>query len=383
MSLEFNPVGMACNIACTYCYEQPMRDANNITSKLDLEAAFEKLDTYNQPFSLFGGEPLLLSIDKLETIFKHGFEKWGQNGVQTNGTLINSVHMELFRRYRVHVGFSIDGPWPINSARCDEVLTFNSISNLFRCLNNGISASLIFTVTTETIKNAVLMLDWLSELDSRGMKSARIHLLEHDNNVERPSPVDLLQFLFKLERAELDYKNLRFDLFQEIVSLLQNPFADVTCVWNKCDPYTTAAVQGVGPSGESYNCGRTNKEGIQWAKAERAGHERQLSLYSTDCMDCRFFLGCKGYCPGTAIDGDWRRKTEHCEVIFNLFELFESRLVRDRIKVYTREPNLKEMELKFLNEVGSVGKGCNENVVASHVDWHIDGNTKTATVPVI
>src|SRR5205085_10095838 len=53
-----------------------------------------------------------------------------------------------------------------------------------------------------------------------------------------------------------------------------------------------------------------------------------LALYHTPqeaggCKDCRFFLMCKGQCPGTAIDGDWRNRTEHCEVWKALFKVLE------------------------------------------------------------
>ena len=35
---------------------------------------------------------------------------------------------------------------------------------------------------------------------------------------------------------------------------------------------------------------------------------------------------CKGQCPGTAIDGDWRNRTEHCEVWKALFTQLETEL---------------------------------------------------------
>ena len=52
-----------------------------------------------------------------------------------------------------------------------------------------------------------------------------------------------------------------------------------TCVWNACDPYTTRAVQGIEGHGQRSNCGRTNKDGIDFVKADREGFERYLALY--------------------------------------------------------------------------------------------------------
>ena len=58
------------------------------------------LEKEGGPFILFGGEPLLTDIDDLETIFKWGFEKYGGNGIQTNGTLITDRHIEMFKNYK-------------------------------------------------------------------------------------------------------------------------------------------------------------------------------------------------------------------------------------------------------------------------------------------
>ena len=61
----------------------------------------------------------------------------------------------------------------------------------------------------------------------------------------------------------------------------------------------------------SSNCGRTNKDGVDYLKSDHQGYERYIALYNTPhehggCKGCRFFLMCKGQCPGTAIDGDWQ-----------------------------------------------------------------------------
>ena len=66
-------------------------------------------------------------------------------------------------------------------------------------------------------------------------------------------------------------------------------------------------------------------------KAKDFSFVRYLSLYHTPqefggCKDCRFFLMCKGQCPGTGINGDWRNRTEHCEVWKALYTVLEREL---------------------------------------------------------
>jgi len=69
------------------------------------------------PFTLFGGEPLLLPLADLEELFRWGMEEYGHSGIQTNGILISDEHMRLFKTYNVDVGVSIDGPGELNDLR--------------------------------------------------------------------------------------------------------------------------------------------------------------------------------------------------------------------------------------------------------------------------
>ena len=117
MSTELNPVGVTCNLSCPYCYEHPMRDAGNFTRGYDMAAMKKALEAANSPFSLFGGEPLLVPLADLEELFRWGLEKWGSNGVQTNGTMITPEHVVLFKKYKVSVGLSLDGPDELNDSR--------------------------------------------------------------------------------------------------------------------------------------------------------------------------------------------------------------------------------------------------------------------------
>jgi len=136
-------------------------------------------------------------------------------------------------------------------------------------------------------------------------------------------------------------------VFREIRNLLIGKDRNVSCVWKGCDPYTTAAVTGIEGNGQRSNCGRTNKEGIDFVKAQDVGFERYIALYYTSqedggCANCRFFLMCKGQCPGTAIDGDWRNRSEHCEVWKALFEACENQLSASGTSAISTQPFLRE-----------------------------------------
>ena len=145
----------------------------------------------------------------------------------------------------------------------------------------------------------------------------------------------------------------------------------VTCVWNACDPYTTRAVQGIEGDGQRTNCGRTNKDGIDFVKADQEGFERYLALYHTPqayggCKDCRFFLMCKGECPGTAIDGDWRNRTQDCRVWYTLYEQLEAQLTDQGKDVVTQYPARLELEGIFLD---AWANGRYTNIASAIKQW--------------
>jgi len=344
VGVELRPLGVTCNIACQYCYQNPQRDAGNFARSYDLEAMKVAILKEGGSFTLFGGEPLLLPEADLEHLWAWGLETFGSNHLQTNGTLINESHIRMFRRYKVQAGISLDGPGELNDVRWNGDLsatrqaTAKVEAAIDRLCREGMAPSLIVTLHRNNATSDKLprMHEWFRKLEQKGVRFARLHLLEVEDTAIRSkyalSAEENIRALLSFAQLEERLAWLRIDVFSDMEKLLQINDRSVTCVWRACDPWTTEAVRGVEGHGQRSNCGRTNKDGIDFVKAETAGFERYLALYHTPqehggCSGCRFFLACKGQCPGTAIDGDWRNRTEHCDVWMALFEKMEQRLV--------------------------------------------------------
>jgi uncharacterized protein len=204
-----------------------------------------------------------------------------------------------------------------------------------------------------------LMNDWFSSLNEMGVASVRLHVLEIEGVAIQQkyalSAQENIDALLNFARLESSLSGMRFDIFSDIERLLLAQDERVTCVWRACDPYTTVAVQGVEGYGQRSNCGRTNKDGIDVPKADAPGYERYIALYHTPqeyggCRDCRFFLQCKGQCPGTALESDWRNRTEHCEVWKTLFRTVEERLLERGAFPLSALPERKTVEAVMLHE---------------------------------
>ena len=83
----------------------------------------------------------------------------------------------------------------------------------------------------------------MRDLDRRGVRAVRLHLLE----VEAPalrrkyalSAEENICALLSFRALERELSRLRFDLFDEMRDLLLGRDSRTSCVWNACDPYTT------------------------------------------------------------------------------------------------------------------------------------------------
>lgn len=361
MTIEVRPFSVACNIQCLYCYQNPQRDAANASAPYDLVQIKKAVEAEGGAFTLFGGEPLLLPLKDLEDLWSWGYRRFGRNSVQTNGTLISDEHIAMFRKYKVHVGISLDGPGELNDVRWHGSLsktresTARSESSLERLCREGFRPSLIVTLHRGNAAGEKLpvLLQWIRDLNSLGLQSFRLHLLESESLEIRAglglSEGENIRALLAFLALTREIPGLEIDLFKDMRQLLLGVDKGVGCVWGACDPYTTSAVRGIEGQGQRSNCGRTNKDGIDFVKATEPGFERYVALYHTPqdaggCKDCRFFLMCKGQCPGTAIDGDWRNRTEHCEVWKSVFKVLESDLATQGIEPLSLSSNRQEIE---------------------------------------
>lgn len=359
MTLEIRPSGIECNLRCKYCYQNFERDNGQGADKVkDLESFKKRID---RKFVLFGGEPLVTDKEKLEDLFKHGKKHFGGSGIQTNGSLIDDDHIEMFKKYNVHVGISIDGKGKLNDYRWagnlekTRELTKRTSENIEKLINEGLSVSIIATLHRQNAseENLELFKEWLWEMNDLGVGSMRLHVLEQDgDNAERLALTmeeNLKAFKEALEVSEDPDFTMRLDVYKDIINLLKGDDNRVTCTWKKCDVWNTASVTDLSVNGAN-GCGRPHKDGQEWTKHDKPPTAiREIMLYNTPqeyggCKGCRFFSICKGQCAGTGLDGDWRNRSQYCEMFKELFKLYEKKLEAVNITPVTKLPYLDEIE---------------------------------------
>ncbi len=114
-----------CNIDCNYCY-LPDRSDKSTMADATLRALFEKLFASGWAAShvtviWHAGEPLVMPVAWYERAFTlieslRPAHVGIHHSFQTNGTLLSKAWCDLFKRWHVGVGVSIDGPRRFNDA---------------------------------------------------------------------------------------------------------------------------------------------------------------------------------------------------------------------------------------------------------------------------
>jgi len=112
-----------CNINCSYCY-LPDRNNRSVMPTSTLRSLFEKVFACGwacEELTVIwhAGEPLVVPVSYYEEAFSvieslRPPQTSVRHSFQTNGTLLSKAWCELFRKWQVGVGVSIDGPRRLN-----------------------------------------------------------------------------------------------------------------------------------------------------------------------------------------------------------------------------------------------------------------------------
>ena len=307
---------LGCNLKCKYCYEEDYRHSHDIKQDYNIDKMFESVDLIKRKRSiiLHGGEPLCLPIEDVEKILSEIFNRIGRSSIQTNATLITDKHIELFKKYKTSVGISIDGDSGLSSFRFG-LDTEKKVLNTMDILRaNGISTSFITVVSesnASTDEQLLQLETWLYDIYKKGITG-------------RVNPcVGLGQLPIK-RMVEVYTRLTKFYLLNGFAVSPVNDLASKinggtgVCMFSGCDIYSTQAATVILGDGTITNCMKTNHEDV-YIRDTRSNKIRDKILKQTPqenggCSGCEYWDYCNGGCPSTGIDGDWRNRTEICEV---------------------------------------------------------------------
>lgn len=341
MTVELQPKGLDCNLGCSYCYQNPQREAGNTNaSEYDLQAMVDAIPENPGSISLFGGEVLLAPEDDLRFLLDKASEYTSDLSINTNGVLLNESHIQLFEEYGVEVTVSIDGPGSLNqlrrskTKRSTENATEKTEENIKKLADSDLRVGLIacvHKVNAGTQKKLSQMMDFFDHWNRNGIHSTHFHIT---GGPSTPASVYLdggeaSDVFLELAKFHEKKPEINWVPFQPIKRLIgYGEVGAFSCVWQHCDPMNTQAVDGIDGQGNHRACERIGDEGIDWIKSDDVEFERYQSLRQTPqdmggCKDCRFWSLCRGRDPCRGENGEWRNRTSFCSVVKTLFGFYE------------------------------------------------------------
>jgi uncharacterized protein len=354
---------LACNGKCQSCYENNLRRVNQnrynfqkVYDTLKREIKGKKENGYYNPV-IHGGEPLLLPLQDLRKFLQLIYKEYGQTGVQTNLIKLDKKHIDLFKRYKTHVGISLDGDDEfMNEGRgYDPEPVMENISRLHEA---GIPMSIIIILRKFNVCNLTeyetgskytynaSLIDFIKRLyENYGIKDFRTNpgiVFDKSLRSGEELTTGMMSNAFR-ELADFTFDNpgLNIQPFRDIVDLMFG-FFNATCNFGQCDPVKTEAEIPINEIGELGNCLKNfgAVDGIETLRADTHGYERYSLLRNlpqkyNGCKDCRYWYICYGGCPGEGIDNDWRNRSRFCEAWKNLFAHVENKLKGLFPNIYT------------------------------------------------
>jgi len=337
-----------CNLDCEYCYEHNLRNTNKYSNwNTDkIKKTFKKLyEEKNETPSLHGGEPLVLGKSDVEELLKFGYDLHGRVGMQTNGLLIDDDYIEMFKKYNVHVGISIDGPWPLNKPRTNKKNTNKIIKNIYKMVAKEVKPGIIMVLhkanglpgQREQLK------DFILELKSLGINGGRLNLAEIDDRdvkkrleLSPKEASDLYKDLAEFVLVKND--NLRWQPFRDVIDNLLG-LGTGTCIFGKCDYFQADAERVINGDGSISTCYKNAKKGITYERKKRSKKQKnerykmlkEISKEHGGCKNCKYWPICYGGCPAEGeFNGatDWRYKSRHCLAYRSIYKIGEKHLKR-------------------------------------------------------
>lgn len=373
---------LSCNLKCLYCFNRlkglKKPDITSFTPEQLAEKAiaYAKITNHNEVV-LHGGEPLLWGLNNISRFIDLVTKAGLKVGIQTNGVIITEKHVELFRRYNVNVGVSIDGDPDIGFTRgiykedgtpISHEINVNIVKKVMKnielMVKNKVSVGVIVVLhkynfgDDEKIDKLANFLKWLKKI---GVNDVRLNPGFAFGKIEswELSWQDLLHGYITLWYKIRDL-NLNISPYTDISNALLGNLRDTVCWFHGCGFWDTI-VYTILPNGKLAPCDRVLWYGMYPLRDLDSpimqSRLRVLALLQTELKNSKNGHLHKGGCPAESPDGDWRRASRFWRVWDELidFMAYEILKVNPRLKLTNRYEN----KLEFIEKIDS---GCAWNI---------------------
>lgn len=352
-----------CNLNCTYCSEG---DKISIHLKKDylfklvdeLPSLLEKLNETTVEFLWHGGEPLVVGVDYLSEVMDYINSKLSNYDikflVQTNGTLINEEWIDVFKRYHIGVGISLDGfkeLHDLNRRFKNNEPTFDLVmKNIKKLKAAGINVGTLMVLNTSKYVDSKALYQFIKD----NQLSSKIHPVipcgRAEDNPEigeiYENYIVLLKELYKLIMSDLD-ETIVIQPLEEIMNTVLGLSTMRECSFNgTCgERFLCLFADGfVGFCGryeknETFLYGHIDDDSLlnlYNSSCAKLVRNRQVYLQLNDCKSCQDWKYCHGGCTFEALNYSQVLNSKYplCEQRKKLLAFFENEgleLLRQRL----------------------------------------------------
>jgi len=199
-----------CNLDCLYCYEKVSKTGQDMSIEQFKELVDLSLGQTSSPqltFLFHGGEPTLLPIPWYEEGLDYALaqaKKWGKTvhfAMQSNLVRLKEEYIQLFQRYKIALGVSLDQPVFLldDSQRGGETKVFKNFKRLQAA---KVKAGVLATINSSNYPNFYTLCEWLwSEAKQRSFKA---NVVTPVGAAHGQPPLQAEQ-IFMAQKAIIDY----------------------------------------------------------------------------------------------------------------------------------------------------------------------------------
>lgn len=321
INLIIKTKGSACNIACSYCFEQ----IKDVSCKSFTPSVFEKLLSQLSckcSVVFHGGEPLLIGIEKFDQILNVA-KKFYPNKIisvkiQTNGTLINQKWMELlFKKYselNIEIAISLDGTKSMNKHRIDFAgyETYDRVIQAFCLLEKyGKKAGMLSVISRSSLDHVDEYLDLIQKIPN--LQFVKINaLFNMKDNLLSPdsiTPIEYANFICSLAKGYIENKLYKKIAIEPILSIIQkiNSKTSRYCNYSerKCFNYLSIYPDGsIGPC-DCFSINDFNISNIRYFTDDvqqnvglyvKSNKLKEINELVMECKKCKIYDFCTGGC---------------------------------------------------------------------------------------
>lgn len=362
---------MGCPAKCSYCWNS--ETVSLVMTDETMDDIVEWLKDFKEEpvtFTFHGGEPLLAgyefyehALNQLSTQLSHLYPAYA---IQTNLWLMDDKLAQLFKKYEIPVGSSLDGPKELNDRQrgigyYDKTLKGYEIAKKY-----GLRVSFISTFTNYSIKHKEEIFEFFKENGLNLKIHPALPSLKDDNGDEFAlEPKDYGELMLYLLDQYLDLADT-IEL-KNIDHLCKGVFMKkgFVCTYVDCMDSTFA----IGPDGKIYPCYRfvdmpeyeignvkdkPTYEELMNTKAEKLLQEYK-EFVNEDCRECKHIDYCRGGCPynALAVSGHEVKNVDpHCEAYKMIFDKIDELMNQKLGFAFEELDQTVEKDFNFTLNVG-------------------------------